>query len=463
MVLVLLLADSLIALLVLATLASLVGVRGVRLVPAPEGLRELVVPAAPAPAPRDSWAPVEAGLRHLSRNVRGRDAKTLQRIYEERGFRPIWVTPDSLTDRGRSLVTYLAGPSRERLWSKERRLTEIGHLLDRAYPRPAGARVHAIPELEWALSRAFLLRAHRLLEGRRPPPRARGSWNIRDRSPDMVQVFRRVEEIGASETLQDLGRSHERYTSLRRALSYYQSIERAGGWIAIEDGPALEPGDSSERVPALRRRLRVTGDLKGRSESLRFDTDVETAVRRFQERHGLTPAGRVATKTLAALNVPVEERVRQLEINLERRRWLPASLGEEFVWVNIPEFRLRAFRTGRAVLELPVVVGARSTPTPSFEDEIEMAVVNPYWNVPESIALGEIAPRAATDPGYLERAGFEILDSRGSLVPSRNLNGMVQFRDDIYGRDEELWSDLRGDRAVETADSSMDLFSLDFD
>ena len=572
--LVLLLAGSLVALLALIALASLMGVRGVRVALAPDGIRGIAVPAAPAPAPRDSWAPIEAGLRHLSRNVRGRDAKTLRRIYEERGFRPFWVTPDSLSDGGRSLVMHLAGPSWERLWSEERRLTEIGHLLDRAYPGPSEARVHHIPELEWALSRAFLLRANRLLEGRRPPPRARGSWSIRDRSHDMVQVFGRVDEIGVSETLQDLGRSHERYTSLRRALAYYQSIERAGGWIAIEDGAALESGDRSERVLALRRRLRVTRDLEGRSESIRFDTEVETSVRRFQERHGLNPDGRVGSRTLAALNVPVEQRVRQLEINLERRRWLPASLGEEFVWVNIPEFRLRAFRTGRAVLDLPVVVGAPSTPTPSFEDEIEMAVLNPYWNVPESIAASEIAPRAATDPSYLERASFEILDSRGSLVPSedfraadleggryrirrkpgpandlgrikfmfpnehgvylhdtpsrhlferetrafshgcirlgrplelarylfperfregelehevaggpertlpldrpvpiyivyftawRSDDGMVHFRDDIYGHDEELWSDLREDRSLETADTALGLFSSDFE
>jgi len=281
----------------------------------------------------------------------------------------------------------------------------------------------------------------------------------------------------------------------------------------------------------------------------------------------------VGTKTLAALNVPVEERVRQLEINLERRRWLPPSLGEEFVWVNIPEFRLRAFRTGRVVLDMPVIVGSPSTPTPSFEDEIEMAIVNPYWNVPLSIAASEIAPRAEADPAYLERGSFEVLDSGGSLVPPedfraadleggryrirrkpgpandlgrikfmlpnehsvylhdtparhlferetrafshgcirvgrplelarhlipagfregelaseaggtervvrldrpvpiyivyftawRSDDGMVHFRDDIYGHDDELWADLRGDRAVESAVLSLGLLSSDFE
>lgn len=421
MVLVALLVASLAAMLALMTLASLACARGVRSLPAPEGLSELAVPPVPAPAPRDSWAPIESGLRHLTRSQLGREAKTLRRIYEQHGYRPFWVTPHSLSEEGQSLLAFLAGPSRERLWSDEHRLTEIGHLLGLAYPHRLGSGIHAIPELEWALSSAFLLIAKGLVEGRQPSARAQESWNIRDRSPDMAGVFGRAGNVGVIETLRDLGQSHESYTSLRRALAYYRSIEQAGGWVSIEEGLSLEPGDRSERVLALRRRLRVTGDLVARLESPLFDAGLEAAVRRFQERHGLNPDGRVGSRTLAALNVPVEQRVRQLEINLERRRWLPENLGEHFVWVNIPEFRLRAFLAGKAVLDMPVIVGAPSSPTPIFEDEIEVAVLNPYWNVPESIAVGEIAPRAATDPSYLERASFEILDARGSLVSSRDL------------------------------------------
>ena len=400
------------ALLPLIALTSLLGARGGRAVGLPE---------PPGPAPRDLWTPIEAGLRHLSRSVSGREAKTLRRIYEEREFRPFWVESDSVSEAGRGLVGYLARPSRERLRSERRRLAEIGYLLDRAYPSPIERRVHAIAELEWALSRELFHQASRLLEGHRPSERSAAGWNIRDRSPDMSHVFARAEEIGVSETLRSLDRSHEPYTSLRRALGYYQSIQGAGGWEVIEEGTSLEPGDRSERVLALRRRLYASGDLQTPPGSLDFDSELQASVRRFQERHGLSPDGRAGRKTLAAMNVPVEERVRQLYINLERRRWLPERLGKEFVWVNIPEFRLRAFRSGGPVLDMPVVVGSPDTPTPIFEDEIEMAVLNPYWNVPESIAVGEIAPRAATDPSYLKRASFEILDSRGSLVLSEEL------------------------------------------
>jgi murein L,D-transpeptidase YcbB/YkuD len=564
-----LLAWSLVALLALIALATLAGVRGVY--PQPRFFRDLALPAPPAPAPRDRWAPLRAGIRHLSWTGRGREAKILRRVYEERGFRPFWVSPEGLSDGGRHLVALLAGPGRERWSSEEDRLTEIGHLFQQAYPDALSSHAHAIPEFEWALSRAFLARARRLVEGRRPSARAREGWDFREQSPDVVKVLHHAEELGVRQTLSELAESHEPYTLLRQALNEYRSIERAGGWPTVPEGGPLEPGDrSSERVLALRRRLSVTGDLRTRSETEVYDGEVERAVRRFQERHGLHPDGRVGAKTLQALNVPVEERIRQLEVNLERRRWLPASLEDEFIWINIPEYRLRIFRKGQVVLQMPVVVGTVSTPTPSFQDEIDHAILNPYWNVPETIALNEIVPRAATDPGYLERGSYEVLDARGELVPSgpvratdvqkgryrirrkpgpandlgrikfmlpnryevylhdtpsrhlferdtrafshgcirlgrpmelarylfpdrfrsgefeqeldegtervvplekpvpvyivyftawRGGDGTVQFRDDIYGRDEELWSELREDPAVESPYST---FAFDF-
>lgn len=200
-------------------------------------------------------------------------------------------------------------------------------------------------------------------------------------------------KTGAGPDAERSRRSHESLTFLETALAEYRNIQRAGGWARIPEGKALEPGDRSERIRDLRRRLAVTGDLRVNVETDRFDSDVEAAVRRVQMRHGLTPDGRVGRKTLAALNVPVEERVETLALNLERRRWLPPKLGEDFIWVNVPEFRLRAFRGGRLALDMPVVVGASSSPTPSFQDEIERVVLIPYWDVPESTPSAKSRPR----------------------------------------------------------------------
>ena len=316
--------------LALLAVASVVGIRGVGLVPAPEGLPGLAVPAAPAAAPPDSWAPVEAGLRHLSRNPRGRDAKTLRRIYEERGFRPFWVTPDSLSDAGQSLVGHLAGPSRERLWSEERRLTEIGHLLDRAYPRPFEVRVHAIPELEWAFSKAFLLRTSRLLEGRRPSAHARGSWN---RAADLEGGRYRLRRKPGPAN--DLGR-----------IKFMFPNEHS---VYLHDTPS--------------RHL------------------FERETRAFS--HGCIRVGR------------------PLEL---ARHLIPAGFREG-------ELESEAGGTTERVVRL-------DRPVPIY------IVYFTAW---------------------------------------RSDDGMVHFRDDIYGHDEKLWAELREDRAVEPAEPSLGLFSSDFE
>lgn len=407
---VLLLVGSLLVLLVLLGLAALIAVVG--LVDAPHLTSRRANPAAL----RDPQTPVIAGIRHLAQTRRGSGADVLEKIYEERAYRPFWVTPHSLSGSGRGLLLHFASPGREQWRGDEHLLTEIGHLYRLAFPDTTPENPHAIADLEWALSTAFLTYAKALVEGRVPWARAEEDWHVPERPSDIVRIFAKLDEWGAPQTLEYLLRSHEPYTSLRRALLEYRSIERAGGWPRIEAEDLLQLGDRSERVQELRRRLRVTRDLEAPGDSPAFDAELERAVRRFQERHGLKGDGHVGIETLEALNVSVADRIRQLEVNLERRRWLPPTLGEEFLWINVPEFRLRAFRGQRETLGMAVVVGAPDSPTPSFREPMDYAVLNPYWNVPESIAVNELAPKAHQDPGYLVKANFEILDERGSTV-----------------------------------------------
>jgi murein L,D-transpeptidase YcbB/YkuD len=323
-----------------------------------------------------------------------------------------------LSEPGRELLLELARAAGEGWRREERALTEIGHLHRLAYPAPFEANGHATAELEWQMSRAFASYASRLLEGRVPWAQERGDWHRKERSPRVGLFFDQLGGWGARRTFDAIARSADGgFISFGPALAKYRTIARAGGWPRVSAGAPLGPGDRSQRVRELRRRLAVTGDSRSTSDSDIYDAELDRAVRAFQERHGLAPDGRVGSRTLEALNVPVEDRIRQLEINLERFRWLPPDLGTELVWVNIPEFRLRAFRDGREVLSMPVVVGAARSPTPTFHEKIVHAVLNPYWNVPESIALDEVAPKAKGDPGYLRRAQFELLDERGSPLP----------------------------------------------
>jgi murein L,D-transpeptidase YcbB/YkuD len=142
---------------------------------------------------------------------------------------------------------------------------------------------------------------------------------------------------------------------------------------------------------------------------------VESAVRGFQERHGLVVDGRVGAATLAALNVPVGNRIRQLELNLERWRWLPRAPASRFVLVNSVAFELQLVEDEHAVMVARVIVGRPDWPTPIVSGALTHLVLNPVWNVPRSIAVQEVAPLIRSDTGYLGRAGMEVLlDSGGA-------------------------------------------------
>jgi murein L,D-transpeptidase YcbB/YkuD len=134
-------------------------------------------------------------------------------------------------------------------------------------------------------------------------------------------------------------------------------------------------------------------------------------VRAFQELHGLKGTGVADTATLAAMNVSLEDRIRQVEINLERWRWMPNDFGGRHLLVNIPYFHLLARENGKSVMDIRVVVGkADEHKTPVFSSEMSTVVFSPYWNIPDSIVEGETAPAVARDPAYLEKNNIEILD-----------------------------------------------------
>jgi murein L,D-transpeptidase YcbB/YkuD len=161
-----------------------------------------------------------------------------------------------------------------------------------------------------------------------------------------------------------------------------------------------------------------------------YTEPLQKAVQQFQARHGLAATGLIGAETVAALNVPVDARIRQIELNLERWRWLPQDLGDRYVLVNIPEMRLRVYEGDRVPLTMAVVVGTPDTPTPIFNDQMRYVVLSPYWNVPDSIAQGETVPGLVKDPTYLTRNNMEIVDKSGKAIPvsDMDMDALDQYR-----------------------------------
>jgi murein L,D-transpeptidase YcbB/YkuD len=216
------------------------------------------------------------------------------------------------------------------------------------------------------------------------------------------------------------------YRNLQRLLSWYRQLARDASISGISKTEPIRPGDAYPRVADLRRLLVAVGDLTSDSAAgpsgLYAGADVE-AVRRFQSRHGLKPSGVLDTATMTELNIPFARRVRQIELALERLRWLPPIGRQPFVVVNIPAFQLFAFDsaggTGAPALTMRVIVGkALDKQTPVLFEQMRYVEFRPVWNVPRSILLEEIMPLLRRDPGYLDRNDMELVGSRDRVVGS---------------------------------------------
>ncbi len=184
----------------------------------------------------------------------------------------------------------------------------------------------------------------------------------------------------------------------------------------------VEPKQNYEALAKLAARLKFLGDLPAGTnippDSLLYQGDIVDAVKRFQQRHGLEAGGKLGPQTIEELNRPMSFRVRQLQLSLERWRWLPDNFDQPPVVVNIPEFLLRAYdKQGNPVLKMNVVVGkAMRTQTPVLEEDMKYVVFWPYWNVPPSILRGELVPKIAKDPAYLQKNNYEVATYAGKVV-----------------------------------------------
>ncbi len=212
------------------------------------------------------------------------------------------------------------------------------------------------------------------------------------------------------------------YRRTEAALGRYVELARSPDGPALPSpATAIKPGQNYAGTPALYQRLLLVGDLpEGAAppaDTIYGGTLVE-GVKRFQRRHGLDDDGRLGAATVKQLNVPLSDRVRQLQLTLERWRWLPAEFSAPPIVVNIPDFRLRAVdKDGQIALNMRVVVGkAMRTETPVFSDLMTYVVLRPYWNVPPSIRRSEIVPAIQRDRSYIAKKGFEVTTNDGKVV-----------------------------------------------
>ncbi len=211
-----------------------------------------------------------------------------------------------------------------------------------------------------------------------------------------------------------------------RLLTEYRRLAERGGWPGVPPGAKLQTGDQGERVLALRRRLKTTGELKGDFKNALFDEKLVTAVKDFQERHGLEPDGAVGQSTLAALNISVEDRHHQIELNQRRFEEKYSNFENEYLAVNIPEFQLHLIEDGKTVFSSKVIVGQKKEwMTPLLTSRITYLIINPKWNVPPEIFEKEMINDLRTDPAYIVKNRMKILrntDGHNEVLDPEKVN-----------------------------------------
>ena len=282
--------------------------------------------------------------------------------------------------------------------------------------------------------------------GRVDPATLRWGYEAVPRSLDRAKVLRDLRGSGdLARLLGELQPPFSHYARAKTTLARYKKMAATEPPLvpALAKGQKIEPGKPWAGVPALAARLRALGDLAApaaattpASDGVAYQGAVVEAVKSFQRRHGLEPDGVIGRDTVAALDVSLAQRVRQLELAMERMRWLPDMSERPSVFVNLPLFRLWASdpRTGEEPVRMNVVVGKSvGHMTPVFLDQMEYVIFRPYWNPPYSIIVNEIVPHARRDPGYLARENMEIVASgddgaEALATTAENLSGVLAGR-----------------------------------
>lgn len=372
-------------------------------------LAALLLAAGPAPtAPPAAAEGAAPSLRLAGRQL---DRLALGKLYEARGFQPIWI----------------AAPEREAALVKA---------LGEAAAHGLGPAIFAVPavapeERDLLLTDAFLRYGEALARGRVSPAEIESDWAMPQPVFDAAAALDRAVSGDPAAVLAALAPADPAYTRLQAALQRYRAIDAAGGWRRVPDRGKLKRGDSGAAVAALRRRLAAEGffaDAAGKE----FDGALEAAVKRFQAQHGIAVDGEVGRETYQALDVPAAARLEQIRDNLERWRELPRDWPATRIEVNVPAAWLTVFEDGEPRLGMRAIVGAEKHPTPVLRARMNAVLFNPPWNVPATIVKKEILPHLRRDQRYLERNHYVYVGARGrsamqQLPGPDNALGRIKF------------------------------------
>lgn len=353
------------------------------------------------------------------------------------GGSEVWVQKSGLTKAGAQLLEELLTASRRGLRPEDYHAADLKRRADHLGAATAAERT--------AFDAAITAAAGRLVVdlhvGRVQPKEVGYDLDVRRPAFDVAQAVSSLaasRDVGAA--LDELEPQLRHYALLKTALSRYRELAARDppGTLPPLPRKSVAPGESYAGAQALRTLLAAVGDMAlAESGEAVLDPELVEALKRFQSRHGLDPDGVLGPATYRALMTPMSVRVQQIELSLERMRWLPSQLDSPPIIVNIPQFRLFAFRTTQdrkdEILQMDVIVGEtfEARRTPVFAADMKYLVLNPYWDVPRSILVKELLPEIQRSPAWVQKHGYEIVrgagdDARALPVTPENIRLLAE-------------------------------------
>jgi murein L,D-transpeptidase YcbB/YkuD len=353
-------------------------------------------------------------------------------VYADTGYGLVWLEHSRPTPEALRVVHALENAEEKGLVPSDYdgpRWAGRLEQLERSSPPPESTLVH----FDVALTVSTMRYLYDLRFGRLNPRTFHTAFDVKRNEYDLARfLLNRIAHDGdIRPTLAEIEPPYPAYHRTLRALAVYRKLAREykGKPLPVPKR-SVKPGESYVALPQLAELLRLLGDLPSGAripEGNIYEGAVVEAVKHFQTRHGLEPDGRIGRDTFQALNTPLSQRVVQLELTLERWRWLPHRFDQPPIIVNIPEFRLHAINSEHhQVLAMKVVLGkAYGHKTPVFATQMDSVIFRPYWNVPYSIQRKEIVPDLRKNMGYLLKHNYQVVDDRQQVVSQGAVNASL--------------------------------------
>jgi murein L,D-transpeptidase YcbB/YkuD len=358
-----------------------------------------------------AFPPLLTSPRHQRVEV----SRVVMDFYSHRNYRPAWTRDSDVAQ----LLKSLSDTQADGLDPADFHIAELAAAqtqMQSIVPTPAQRAA-----FDMAATHTFITALLQLRRGKVDPSRLDMHWNFDpvgvDPRADLNNFFAALDDHDVARAFAQAPPQEAVYVSLRMGLAQLRSIRDSGGWPKVAEGQSLKPGMDDPAVAQLRARLVAGGYLPPqRTRRTDYDAAVIAAVKKYQTEQYLGADGVAGAATLAALNVPVEARIDQVRVNMERARWLLYKLQGTFVIVDIAGYKVALYRDGKAIWRSRVQVGKPFRSTPVFQSEITYVTFNPTWTVPPTILVQDMLPKIRSNPGYLAANHIKVLDREGNVL-----------------------------------------------